>query len=86
MSIRSKIESLATAAQARALNASPVFMRALAESLRQVAGEVGQLEAAVLPPAATAPRDQGNVVSLDCAALRRLRDQVITPPDGGNAA
>lgn len=85
MSTAARLRNLAADCQARALNPSPVFMRALAECIRQAAADVAMLEAVVLPPAATAPRT-GNVVPLDCAAIRRLRDQVILPPDGGNAA
>ncbi|MCX8003351.1 MAG: hypothetical protein N2688_00085 [Burkholderiaceae bacterium] len=58
-----KLAALARGVAQRQHSATPIFMRALAECLRQHAADVAQLEAAVLGPAATAPRT-GNVVAL----------------------
>lgn len=58
------LRGLADACRMRALNASPVFLRALAECLRQHAEAVAALEAAVLGHVATADRRGANVVPL----------------------
>jgi hypothetical protein len=78
-----KLFALARGCAARAHNASPVFMRAMAECLRQHAADVARLEAAVLGHAATAARE-GNVVTLP---VRRATPVApLLPTDGGTAA